>query len=170
MNQEFNARIDGGVAGRDVYNAGSRTTIHINAPVFGAVAGGDINWPPSDFAHSVPPASPPPLAELQRMLGSARAELRRKTLAFYVNWPSALMVLGCLAMGAFALHTLMTLGQPHAIAVPPYPMILAMALTMMGLAWWLDITRRPLRYVMADLRREVHELERAVALSLAGRW
>lgn len=170
MKQEFNASIQGGVAGRDVHNAGSHTTIHINAPVFGAVAGGAINWPPSDFGALVPTDPPATLAELQHRLDAARAELRRKTLAFYVSWPSALMVLGGLAMGAYALRTLLTLGQPHAIDVPSLPMILAMALMMLGLGWWLDVTRRPLRYVMADLRREVNELERALALSRAGRW
>lgn len=148
----------------------TQTIINIHAPVYGPVAGRDVTLPPSEFVPSQPPEQLMTLADAQQRLYVARAELRRKTFAFYVNWPSALMTLAALTMVAYALKTLFTLGQPHAIDAAPFPVIIAMALTMMGLAWWLDATRRPLRYVLADLRREVHELERAVALGRAGRW
>lgn len=142
-------------------------TIIINAPVYGPVAGRDIRTPPQEFE---PREEPPTLNELQTRLRESRSELRHTIFAFYVNWPSALMVLGCLVLGAFAFQTLMTLGSTDRSRWTPFMILVPMALMLTGLAWWLDITRRPLRHVLASLRSEVHELERVVALSRAGRW
>ena len=142
-------------------------TIIINAPVYGSVAGRDMGSPSQDFE---PREAPPTLSELQQRLRASRTELRHTIFAFYVNWPSVLMVLGCLALGAFAFETLMTLGSTQRSRWTPFMILVPMTLMLTVLAWWLDATRRPLRHVLASLRSEVHELERVVALSRAGRW
>lgn len=147
----------------------TQTIINIHAPVYGPVAGRDVTLQPSDFAPSQPPEQPMTLADAQQRLYVARAELRRKTMAFWINWPCVLLLLGCGAVGAYALRLLSTVGQPHASG-PSLPLMMALMVAMAALVWWLDATRRPLRYLLADLRREVLELERAVALGRAGRW
>lgn len=119
-------------------------------------------------------AEPRPTAQqrmndLQERLSQVRADLWRNKVAFYVNWPSVLLVLGCTALGGYMLWSLLTMRWLHVDVMKP-PALMAMMLTTVGLAWWLDSVRRPLKHVLAHLRTEAQELERAVALGRAGRW
>lgn len=145
------------------------TTINIHAPVFGHVAGRDIYGatPPPAEPERAPP--PPPLETLAALLRQRRLELRRYRLALVVNWPCALLVLACLSLGGHVMWTILSGGLLQG-GLMPFPALVASALCVFGLGAWLQAFRRPLFHVIADLRAEVRELERAVALRKVGRW
>lgn len=142
------------------------TTINIHAPVYGYVAGRDLSLPPSGFGQSEPT---PTLGELQQALRQARAAQRRTKVELYLNWPCVVLLLSCTAPAAYMLWLVLN-GRLLQIPTLPLPVMVGMAATVLLLRWKLERVRGPVRYVLADLRAEVHELERAVALRRAGRW
>ncbi|MBB5204428.1 hypothetical protein HNQ51_001742 [Inhella inkyongensis] len=142
------------------------TTINIHAPVFGHVAGRDVNC-----AEPLAEPERPSLCELEAQLRQAQAESWRARLGFYVNAP-CLLLLGWTTLGA-GLFVLGLTRRPlfSGEALPmPVPALAVWALGVLGSATWLDLVRRRMRHVIADWEAEVQYLERAVALSRAGRW
>ncbi len=127
----------------------------------------------SRFAQTVRESHMPPdpsdvglheVEGLERRLSEARADLFKLHWAFYVNWPSALMVLFALSMAGYVLWSIGTGRWLQSGEGPTPAMFVPTVASLVGLSIWLNNIRRPLRYVMAHRRAEVRELERAVAL------
>jgi hypothetical protein len=136
-NQVFNEAVHGGVAGRDVIN---HTTVHT---VFERAA----TW--SDL----------PSDELQSHLVTERTEFWQAWRRFWFNAPMGLMVALLIGGGFYFFHLLMQLRTLNQSAMagginPLYGVIL-LALTLGGLAVWLDRIRRVEGVLVADAQANI---------------
>lgn len=145
----------------------SNTTINIHAPVYGTVAGRDAaaacTLTPHDEGWNDVATE-----DLVAAIAGVRADLRRHNIAYWTSGP-CLAAYACFAVvvtGTLSVLLGRGFGAPIGVLMT---LLLLSTVPISYVLWRVEQKKVMVRYVIADLMRELRTLERVLALRQAGR-